>query len=144
MSEERANNVRPYQDRKRSFEESYGFFYDHPQQNDKPKFISVFSCLVMLPWVGNITTECNCNSHRNSHGMSPRPWVGRGRNRIAGTEPRNQTEINCAKVPVGASRPRKCLSGHPDRESACRGVPTICHPHPKYILPKCKKTLGLI
>ena len=37
-SEERANNVRPYQDRKRSFEESYGFFYDTPQQNDKPKF----------------------------------------------------------------------------------------------------------
>ena len=29
-SEERANNVRPYQDRKRSFEESYGFFYDTP------------------------------------------------------------------------------------------------------------------
>jgi len=29
-----------------------------------------------------------------------------------------------ANVPVGASRPRMCLSGLPDRECACRGFPT--------------------
>ena len=42
-SEERANNVRPYN--------------PHPQQSNKPKFIGVFSCLVMLPWVVKLASE---------------------------------------------------------------------------------------
>ena len=63
-SEERANDVRPYQDRqdrqdrKRSSEEFSEFFsMIHPQQPDNPKFIGAFCHLVMLLWVVKLASE---------------------------------------------------------------------------------------